>query len=99
MDEPFGALDTKTRSEMQELVKSIWMDTSLMDESNTIVFVTHDIPEAVYLGDDILIMGANPGRIIDYKYIDPPLDRVQEVKATPEFMEYVQEIERVLREN
>lgn len=60
MDEPFGALDSQTRSIMQELLLGIWER-----EQKTVLFVTHDIDEALYLGDVVYIMSARPGRIID----------------------------------
>jgi ABC-type nitrate/sulfonate/bicarbonate transport system ATPase subunit len=58
MDEPFGALDAQTRSDMQELIKKIRKETAA-----TIVFVTHDVEEAVYLGDRIVLMTPRPGRV------------------------------------
>ena len=60
MDEPFGALDAQTREEMQNLVLSLWQELA-----HTIVFVTHDINEALTLADRILVMEKNPGRIAD----------------------------------
>jgi NitT/TauT family transport system ATP-binding protein len=59
MDEPFGALDAQTRLMMQEMLLSIWADNR-----TTVIFVTHDIDEAIYLGDRILVMSASPGRIL-----------------------------------
>src|SRR5262249_33518540 len=56
MDEPFGALDAQTRGDMQELIKKIRVETSA-----TIVFVTHDVEEAVYLGDRVVVMSPRPG--------------------------------------
>ena len=60
MDEPFGALDSQTRSIMQELLLGIWER-----EQKTVLFVTHDIDEALFLGDVVYVMSARPGRIID----------------------------------
>ncbi len=61
MDEPFGALDPKTRLEMQDLVASLWADEEL---NQTIVFVTHDIQEAIFLADKIVVLSPSPGRIL-----------------------------------
>ena len=60
MDEPFGALDAQTRAEMQAYLIQIWRNVEV-----TIVFITHDLDEAVYLSDRILVMGANPGRLLE----------------------------------
>ncbi|PYP86314.1 MAG: sulfonate ABC transporter ATP-binding protein [Candidatus Angelobacter sp. Gp1-AA117] len=60
MDEPFGALDAQTRSEMQQLLLQVWEETA-----STILFVTHDVEEAVYLADRIFIMSAHPGTIVE----------------------------------
>jgi ABC-type nitrate/sulfonate/bicarbonate transport system ATPase subunit len=60
LDEPFGALDAQTRTTMQEWLLQLWADFG-----KTVVFVTHDVEEAVYLSDEILVMSARPGRIVD----------------------------------
>jgi NitT/TauT family transport system ATP-binding protein len=60
MDEPFGALDAQTRSEMQQLLLRVWDETA-----STILFVTHDVEEAIYLADRIFIMSAHPGTIVE----------------------------------
>ena len=88
MDEPFGALDVETRLQMQDLLAEIWTEIH-----PTIVFVTHDIPEAVYLGDDIYVMGRNPGNI--RKMFDSPLPfaRDKSMKRRPDFRNKVDEIE------
>jgi NitT/TauT family transport system ATP-binding protein len=88
MDEPFGALDIHTRLQMQELLAKIWEEMRI-----TIVFVTHDVPEAVYLGDDIFIMGRNPGNIKGYHHVPLPIHRTRDLKRTPEFISLVQKIE------
>lgn len=82
MDEPFGALDAQTRAMMQEGLLEIWAEFR-----NTVVFVTHDIDEAVYLADRVVIMSASPGSII--ADIPVPLDRPRapEVATDPAFVE------------
>lgn len=94
MDEPYGALDAKTRLKMQDFLAEIW-SKSLSDM--TVIFVTHDIPEAVYLGDEIWIMSANPGQIVEKVTIDIPLNRAKEMKRDKKFTEYVYYIEDKLQ--
>ncbi len=80
MDEPFGALDAQTREQMQELL------LRLCDEHRTtVLFVTHDVEEAVFLADRMLVMRAHPGRIIADFPIDLPRPRRTELKLDPEF--------------
>ncbi|MCU5783727.1 nitrate/sulfonate/bicarbonate ABC transporter ATPase [Alcanivorax balearicus MACL04] len=81
MDEPFGALDAQTRTMMQESLLDIWSEFG-----NTVLFVTHDIDEAVFLSDRILIMSASPGRIIADISVDLPRPRIQDLLTRPEFM-------------
>ena len=88
MDEPFGALDIKTRLQMQDLLTSIWNKFQ-----TTIVFVTHDISEAVYLADDIYIMKAAPSRFAEHIHVDLPFNRTREIKRDPRFVELVHEVE------
>jgi NitT/TauT family transport system ATP-binding protein len=82
MDEPFGALDAQTRSEMQQLLLKIWDETA-----STILFVTHDVEEAIYLADRIFIMSAHPGTIIED--VQVPFDRPRDLslKQRNEFHE------------
>ena len=93
MDEPFGALDLNTRLQMQDLLCDIW--TKL---KSTIIFVTHDLPEAVYLGDDIYIMRANPGMIVEKIDTGLPLERDKAIKRTSKFMDKVNYIENKMIE-
>ena len=87
MDEPFGALDVKTRLQMQDLLVKIY------EELNpTIIFVTHDIQEAVYLSDDIYIMGTAPSNFIMHYDINLPINRTG-IKRDPKFMKIVEQIE------
>jgi NitT/TauT family transport system ATP-binding protein len=82
MDEPFGALDAQTRGEMQQLLLRIWDETA-----STILFVTHDVEEAIYLADRIFIMSAHPGTIVEDLQV--PFDRPRnlELKQRNEFHE------------
>ncbi len=71
MDEPFGALDPKTRVSLQKLLLSLWRNDG--DNKKTVVFVTHDVDEAIYLSDRIVVMHPNPGRV--YKDVTVPFVR------------------------
>lgn len=88
MDEPFGALDINTRLQMQDLLTSIWRKFH-----PTIIFVTHDIPEAVYLADDIYIMKSAPSRFVEHIDIDLPLERNRHTKRDPHFTQLVHQVE------
>jgi len=88
MDEPFGALDIKTRLQMQELLSDVWNKFH-----STVIFVTHDISEAVYLADDIYIMKAAPSKFVEHIPIDLPLKRDRDIKREPRFVELVWEVE------
>jgi len=81
MDEPFGALDAQTRLMMQESLLDIWRKFG-----TTVVFVTHDVDEAVFLADRVLIMSAAPGRIIEDVRIDLERPRSTDMASTPEYM-------------
>ena len=80
MDEPFGALDHQTRELMQDLLLGIWEA-----ERTTVLFVTHDIDEAVFLANRVLVMSARPGRIKAEVAVPLPYPREWMVKTTPEF--------------
>jgi NitT/TauT family transport system ATP-binding protein len=88
MDEPFGALDIRTRLQMQDLLANLWEKFH-----STIVFVTHDISEAVYLGDDIYILKSQPSNIVEHIPIDLPLLRNRETKRDPRYTEIVHHVE------
>lgn len=93
MDEPFGALDAQTRQLMQELLTRIWEEHRL-----TVMFVTHDIDEAVFLSDRVLVMTARPGKIKADITIGVERPRTFEVLSTPEFFEYKAQLLEAVRE-
>src|SRR5437667_11581205 len=82
-DEPFGALDNQTRALMQELLLGIWEA-----EKKTVLFVTHDIDEAVFLANRVAVMTARPGRVKTDLAIDLPHPRHYTIKTSPEFSAY-----------
>jgi len=88
MDEPFGALDIRTRLQMQDLLTSIWRRFQ-----STIVFVTHDISEAVYLADDIYIMKSAPSKFVAHIDVDLPIERSRHTKRDPHYVELVHKVE------
>ena len=81
LDEPFGALDAQTKSKMQE-----WLLGLFADFGRTVVFVTHDVEEAIFLSDEIYVMATTPGRIVEALPIDLPRPRHRSVVTTPRFM-------------
>ena len=87
MDEPFGALDSQTRQLMQELLLEIWQQ-----QRKTVLFITHDIDEAVFLGDEVHVMTARPGRIKSTLSIDIERPRGIDVLTSTGFMAYKREI-------
>ena len=93
MDEPFGALDAQTRELMQEELQRIWQETG-----KTVLLVTHDIEEAVYLGNRVIVFTARPGEIKAVQPIALPQPRSIEVKKSPEFVAYRNTIWDLLRE-
>jgi NitT/TauT family transport system ATP-binding protein len=87
MDEPFGALDAMTREQMNVELLRIWQESG-----KTVVFITHSIPEAVFLADRCLVFCPRPGRLVDIVDVDLPRPRDLSVMNTPEFGRYVQRI-------
>jgi ABC-type nitrate/sulfonate/bicarbonate transport system ATPase subunit len=93
LDEPFGALDSLTRTDMQEFLLDVW------DEfGHTIVFITHDIREAIYLSDRIYVMTARPARVRMEITVDLGRPRPLDVIATPRFAELEAQLLHALRE-
>lgn len=93
MDEPFGALDIRTRLQVQDLLANIWNKFQ-----STIIFVTHDISEAVYLGDDIYIMKSAPSQIVRHIKVDLPLERDRMIKRDPKYIGLVHQVEDAMIE-
>jgi NitT/TauT family transport system ATP-binding protein len=91
MDEPFGALDAFTRDEMNLLLLRLWSETG-----KTIVFVTHNISEAIFLADRVLVMTPRPGRLARVFEIGLPRPRTIEMTFEPEFIALIQEIKRTV---
>jgi NitT/TauT family transport system ATP-binding protein len=92
MDEPFGALDEMTRERMNSEVLRIWEQTGI-----TVVFVTHSIPEAVFLSSRVAVMSARPGRITRLIDVDLPRPRSAEAREEPRYFELVTEVREALR--
>ncbi len=80
MDEPFGALDAQTKLEMQEMLLEVWKS-----ERTTVIFITHDIDEAIYLSQRILVMAAHPGRMIGEYKVNLPEERTMETRESEEY--------------
>ena len=93
LDEPFGALDNQTRALMQELLLGIWEA-----DSKTVLFVTHDIDEAIFMANRVAVMTARPGRIKSDIRIDLPHPRHYTVKTAPEFSAYKARLTEEVRE-
>jgi ABC-type nitrate/sulfonate/bicarbonate transport system ATPase subunit len=81
LDEPFGALDAQTKVQMQEWLMTLWSDFK-----KTVVFITHDVEEAIYLSDEIHVMGTRPGRLLETIAISLERPRHRNVSLTPEFV-------------
>jgi NitT/TauT family transport system ATP-binding protein len=92
MDEPFGALDEMTRERLNAEVQRIWQQTR-----TTIVFVTHSIPEAVFLSSRVVVMSPRPGRIVRVIDVDLPRPRTDDTRETPRYFELITEVRETLR--
>jgi len=93
MDEPFGALDTQTRVVMQEILTNMWQKFRI-----SVLFITHDIEESIFLSDRIYVMTARPGRIKAEIKVPLPRPRTAAMTESPEFMRLVHELKRLIRE-
>jgi NitT/TauT family transport system ATP-binding protein len=92
MDEPFGALDAQTRLEMQECLLEVWEK-----EKTTVLFITHDIDEAIFLSQRIVVMGAGPGRILKEYPVTLPAERTLELREHPEFLKLRRELAALMK--
>ncbi len=81
LDEPFGALDAQTKHQMQEWLLQLWADFG-----KTVIFITHDVEEAIYLSDEVHVMASRPGRIIDSLDIALPRPRPRDIVTDPAFV-------------
>ncbi len=93
MDEPFGALDAQTREVMHDLIRHVYLL-----EKTTVVFVTHDVEEALYLGQRVVVMAPRPGRIDSIVDVPFGIQREQDLKLAPEFNELKRQILQRIRE-
>jgi NitT/TauT family transport system ATP-binding protein len=91
MDEPFGALDAFTRDEMNLLIQKIWMETG-----KTIIFVTHNVSEAIFLADRVVVLTPRPGRLAHIFPIDLPRPRSVDMTFDPNFIHVVREIKNTI---
>jgi NitT/TauT family transport system ATP-binding protein len=87
MDEPFGALDALTRDQLVLDIQRIWNESRM-----TVLFITHSVPEAVFLSDRVIVMTPRPGRIDEVIDIDLPRPRTLAMRETPEFTGYNRQI-------
>jgi NitT/TauT family transport system ATP-binding protein len=92
MDEPFGALDEIVRDKLNAQLLRLWAGSG-----KTVVFVTHSIPEAVFLSTKVVVMSPRPGRIIDVVDVDLPADRTLDIRETPEFLAVAHRVREGLR--
>jgi len=92
LDEPFGALDAFTREELWDILQDIWMERRF-----TTILVTHDLREAVYLADRVVVMSSRPGRVVAEHAVDLPRPRRLETTFDPHFVEVVRELREHIR--
>ncbi|ELS02869.1 ABC-type nitrate/sulfonate/bicarbonate transport system, ATPase component [Xenococcus sp. PCC 7305] len=92
LDEPFGALDSQTKEQMQEFLRDLWDKTHI-----TLLMITHDVEEAIFLSQKIYVMSAHPGRIKSEISIELPEQRHLDIKLTTEFIDYKRQVIQALR--
>ena len=92
MDEPFGALDSQTKERMQLELLNLWEQSR-----KTVVFVTHDVDEAIFLADEIVVMAARPGRVAEQVAVTLPRPRTQETRISDEFADYRRRIRQLMQ--
>jgi NitT/TauT family transport system ATP-binding protein len=92
LDEPFGALDVQTKEDMQVFLREVWTRTG-----TTVIMVTHDVEEAVFLAQRVVVLASDPGRIADNIPVDLPPDRPLEVKRDPPFLRLRSRVEDMVR--
>jgi ABC-type nitrate/sulfonate/bicarbonate transport system ATPase subunit len=93
LDEPFGALDALTRAQMQGWLLDVWQD-----DNKTILFVTHDVEEAVYLSDRVYVMSGRPGKVSLCVDVNLPRPRRSEITMDPEFLALKQKLLKPLED-
>ncbi len=91
MDEPFGALDAQTKERMQDDLQSLWQVTK-----KTVIFVTHDLEEAIFLSDRIIVLSARPGRVHHVEDVALPRPRTGEMRLTDEFLDIKRKLWKML---
>ncbi|WP_041843130.1 ABC transporter ATP-binding protein [Actinoplanes friuliensis] len=92
LDEPFGALDVQTKEDMQVFLRRVWQDTG-----TTVLMVTHDVEEAVFLGRRVVVLACDPGRVAADLQVELPADRDLTVKRTPPFLSLRARVEDQVR--
>jgi NitT/TauT family transport system ATP-binding protein len=92
LDEPFGALDVQTKEDMQLFIRRLWRDTG-----TTVLMVTHDVEEAVFLGQRVVVLACDPGRVAADLPVPLPADRDLAVKRAPEFLSLRAQVEDQVR--
>lgn len=91
MDEPFGSLDAFTRKKMQELLLNLWEK-----EKKTILFVTHDLEEAVFLGDFVVVMSSAPGKVLEKIQVPFSRPREHSIKKSQQFLDLIDRLEKMI---